>query len=111
MAWASHRTASSGSAAIWSTTSTFRDYAVHLLLEAPADQRSHLFDGYRGWVVARPKDLGGLVEHLPVRLRALSLGEPGDPVVGAEHVQHSREVEGPTCFGNRVLIGALEIGA
>jgi hypothetical protein len=77
----------------------------------PADQRSHLFDGYRGRVVARPEDLSGLVELLPVRLRALSLSEPGDPVVGAEHVQHAREIEGPTCFGNRILVGALEVGA
>lgn len=59
------------------------DDSVHLLGEAIADQCLDVLECHTVGVLTGSQDLGGLVQHPPVYLGALLLGQPRDAVVVA----------------------------
>ncbi len=52
-----------------------------------------------------------MIRYPPVRLGALPLGEPRDPVVVTEHVQDPGQVQCLGGLGECFLVGALELDA
>lgn len=64
-----------------------------------------------GGDVLSGQQAGGGIQHPPMRLGAVPLGDPRDTPPAAQHVQDSGQVQRPGRLGHGCLVVALEFGA